>query len=298
MSGRPTTSWSTSCPRCSRRRRPSARNTKSNSPRSAVSARCWKDANADCVCGVWLGSVQTVWWLTPGKWAPRWICFLVIVASFSVLPRSGSSGGAGRGSRAGWCASRRGAETLQQRGVARRPAGPSPRRASPARLASSAATVAGPPTTTPSHDHGSNASRAARCSAAALSVGATSTSTSSRTVAASDTTARTAAAASGVRTRITCARREATSRSCGSSPRMTTTGRPWGERGVMDAPCTEKNSPVNSIAWTLSRSMYRSPTASRMIASSSQLSHSRSRTSIVSSASRHSAGSSRGTRSS
>ena len=53
------------------------------------------------------------------------------------------------------------------------------------------------------------------------------------------------------------ARRDARAR-CGSSPRTTTTGRPCGERGVIEAPCTEKNSPVNSIAWTLSRSMYRS----------------------------------------
>lgn len=41
-------------------------------PRSAVWASCWKEAKS-----MWLpasGSLQTVWWLTPGKCAPRMSC--------------------------------------------------------------------------------------------------------------------------------------------------------------------------------------------------------------------------------
>src|SRR6476660_4212257 len=58
-------------PRCSRSRSPSARKKKSNSPRSAVCARCTKESNS-----IWLpdsGSDHTVVLLTPGKWAARWI---------------------------------------------------------------------------------------------------------------------------------------------------------------------------------------------------------------------------------
>ena len=66
-------------PRCSRRRRPSARKKKSNLPRSAVWARCTNDAKS-----VWLpdvGSLHTVVLLTPGKWAARWICFSGLVTA-------------------------------------------------------------------------------------------------------------------------------------------------------------------------------------------------------------------------
>ena len=66
----------------------------------------------------------------------------------------------------------------------------------------------------------------------------------------------------------------------------------------MDAPWTEKNSPLNSIACTRSRSMYRSRSASSTIASSSQLSQSRPSTSSTSSASRQRSDRVRGTRSS
>ena len=51
-SGRPTTSRSKIRPRCSRRRRPSARKKKSNLPRSAVWARCTNEAKS-----VWLPDV-------------------------------------------------------------------------------------------------------------------------------------------------------------------------------------------------------------------------------------------------
>src|SRR5919202_326748 len=59
-------------PFCSRSRRPSARNRKSNFPRSAACAKRAKEENS-----MWLpaaGSLQTVVLLTPGKCAARWIC--------------------------------------------------------------------------------------------------------------------------------------------------------------------------------------------------------------------------------
>src|SRR5207248_1898615 len=70
--GRPTTSESRILPACSRSRSPSARNMKSNLPRSAVRAMCSKDAKS-----IWLpdrGSLHTVVLLTPGKCAASLIC--------------------------------------------------------------------------------------------------------------------------------------------------------------------------------------------------------------------------------
>lgn len=81
-SGRPTTSRSWIRPLCSRSRKPSARKKKSNSPRSAVRARCAKEENS-----IWdfdSGSVQTVVLLTPGKCAARCIRLRLMT-----LPRCG-----------------------------------------------------------------------------------------------------------------------------------------------------------------------------------------------------------------
>ncbi|OEI69797.1 hypothetical protein Cus16_0409 [Curtobacterium sp. ER1/6] len=64
-----------------------------------------------------------------------------------------------------------------------------------------------------------------------------------------------------------------------------TGGRPCGDRGTIDAPCTETCSPTNSAPWMRSRSMKRPVVTSRMIASSSQLSQRRLTTSATSRAS-------------
>src|SRR5690242_1658713 len=77
-------------PPCSRSRRPSARNRKSNFARSAVRAKCAKELNS-----MWLpasGSLHTVVLLTPGKCAARWICLSGLLM---VGGPSGSGGGGG-----------------------------------------------------------------------------------------------------------------------------------------------------------------------------------------------------------
>src|SRR3954447_16340625 len=66
-------------PFCSRSRRPSARKTKSNFPRSAACANRTNEENS-----MWLpaaGSLHTVVLLTPGKCAARWICLVIGVPS-------------------------------------------------------------------------------------------------------------------------------------------------------------------------------------------------------------------------
>src|SRR3954451_1348956 len=74
-------------PFCSRSRSPSARNRKSNLPRSAAWANWTKESNS-----MWLpaaGALQTVGLLTPGKCAARWICL--------GIGRSSDGGGSGGG---------------------------------------------------------------------------------------------------------------------------------------------------------------------------------------------------------
>src|SRR3954453_22931436 len=66
-------------PFCSRSRSPSARNRKSNLPRSAACANRTNEENS-----MWLpasGSLQTVVLLTPGKCAARWICLGMAMSS-------------------------------------------------------------------------------------------------------------------------------------------------------------------------------------------------------------------------
>ena len=90
MSGRPTTSRSWILPRCSRRRRPSARKKKSNLPRSAVWARWTNESNSTWLLAA--GSLHTLVLLTPGKWAPRMICLRGLVASWSRAPGVAADG--------------------------------------------------------------------------------------------------------------------------------------------------------------------------------------------------------------
>src|SRR5690349_4839080 len=84
-------------PPCSRSRRPSARNRKSNLARSAVRAKWTKELNS-----MWLpasGSLHTVVLLTPGKCAARWICFsglLMVLTSPSGSGGGVAVGGAGQ----------------------------------------------------------------------------------------------------------------------------------------------------------------------------------------------------------
>ena len=109
VSGRPITSRSKMRPCCSRSRRPSARNRKSNSPRSAVLARCTNDSTS-----MWLserGSLHTVVLLTPGKCAPRWTCLGWVRFDGRVLMRlppgrTGCRVGTGRSARAAGCPGR------------------------------------------------------------------------------------------------------------------------------------------------------------------------------------------------
>src|SRR3954453_1098715 len=66
-------------PFCSRNRSPSARNRKSNLPRSAAWANRTNEENS-----MWLpaaGSLHTVVLLTPGKCAARWICLGTVGSS-------------------------------------------------------------------------------------------------------------------------------------------------------------------------------------------------------------------------
>ena len=91
VSGRPTVSRSWILPRCSRRRRPSARKKKSSLPRSAVWARWTNDSNS-----IWLfdsGSLHTVVLFTPGEVGGE--DDLLRAPSFGLLPsrRSGCPGG-------------------------------------------------------------------------------------------------------------------------------------------------------------------------------------------------------------
>ena len=66
-------------------------------------------------------------------------------------------------------------------------------------------------------------------------------------------------------------------------------GGPWGERGTIEAPVMEKNSPANSMLCTRSRSRNRPVSRSRMIASSSHESASARIASTTSPASRNAA---------
>src|SRR3954454_4114502 len=75
-------------PFCSRSRSPSARNRKSNFPRSAAWANRTKEPNS-----MWLpaaGSLQTVVLLTPGKCAARWTCLVMAASSDSGVAVGGA----------------------------------------------------------------------------------------------------------------------------------------------------------------------------------------------------------------
>src|SRR5690242_12084548 len=106
-------------PPCSRRRRPSARNRKSNLARSAVRAKCTNEENS-----IWLpalGSLQTVVLLTPGKCAARWIC---LRGTMTTLSGGVAVGGARQAEEpAQGVGLVRGAEGAAARQLGRQPAG-------------------------------------------------------------------------------------------------------------------------------------------------------------------------------